>query len=214
MSLFLDSAIVEEARQAGGLGFVVGCTTNPTLLARAGFDDAKEAMRALSPLFEGTVFCQLASRTADDMRQEAESLLQVSSNVGLKIACTLEGLRFAAEVSSRATVAMTAVFTPGQAYLAAQAGAHYVIPYVNRLTRFTGDGPSVIDSMASILAPTTTEILAAGIKSPQEAVEALLAGAHHVSLPLEVILAMAQNALTDQAMADFDAAWAARARAR
>lgn len=214
MSLFLDSAVLEEARQAGGYGFIVGCTTNPALLAKAGYATAEEAMKGLCPLFGGTVFCQLVGHTPDEMRPEAERLLRTASNVGLKIACTLEGLRVAAEFSKRATVAVTGVFTPAQAYLAAQAGAHYVIPYVNRMTRFTGDGPGVVDAMANILAPTSTEILAAGIRSPAEAVVVLLAGAHHVSLPLDVIHEMAQNALTEKAIADFDAAWAARAGAR
>ena len=214
MSVFLDSAVLEEARQAGGYGFIVGCTTNPALLARAGFATSVEAMKALCPLFEGTVFCQLMAHNPDEMREEAEQLMRVAGNVGLKIACGLDGLRLTAELSPRATVAVTGVFTPAQAYLSAQAGAQYVIPYINRITRFTGDGPGVVDAMANVLAPTTTEILAAGIKSPAEAVESLESGAHHVSLPFEVIHAMAQNVLTEKAVADFDAAWAARAHTR
>ncbi len=214
MSVFLDSAVLEEARQAGGYGFIVGCTTNPALLAKAGHATAEEAMQALCPLFEGFVFCQLTGHSLDEMRAEAGRLTRIAGNVGLKIACTLDGLRLAAELSTRATVAVTGVFTPAQAYLSAQAGAHYVIPYINRMTRYTGDGPGVVDAMANLLAPTTTEILAAGIKSPAEAVESLGAGAHHVSLPFDVIQAMAQNALTEKAIADFEAAWAARARAR
>ncbi len=214
MSVFLDSAVMDEARQAAEYGFITGCTTNPSLLAKAGYATAEEAMKALCPLFEGTVFCQLMAHTPDEMRVEAEQLMRIAGNVGLKIACSLDGLRMAAELSPRATVAVTGVFTPAQAYLSAQAGAQYVIPYINRITRFTGDGPGVVDAMANLLAPTATEILAAGIKSPAEAVESLGSGAHHVSLPFDVIQAMAQNALTERAVADFDAAWAARARAR
>lgn len=214
MSLYLDSAVLEEARQAREYGFIVGCTTNPALLAKAGHASAEEAMRALCPLFEGTVFCQLIGHSLEDMRGEAERLMRIAGNVGLKIACNLDGLRMTAELTSRVTIAVTAVFTPAQAYLSAQAGAHYVIPYVNRMTRFTGDGPGVVDAMANLLAPTTTEILAAGIKSPGEAVASLGAGAHHVSLPLDVIEAMAENALTEKAIADFEAAWAARGSAR
>jgi transaldolase len=105
---------------------------------------------------------------------------------------------------------VTGVFTPGQAYLSAQAGARYVIPYVNRVSRFTGDGPGLVEAMADVLAPTSTEILAAGIKTPAEAVDTLRAGAHHVSLPLEVIHGLAENPLTERAVADFEAAWAKR----
>ena len=212
MAVFLDSASLEDARRASALGFVVGATTNPALLARAGHAEARAALQALCPLFPGTVFYQVLARTPDAMRSEAEAFLPLAENLGLKIPCTIQGLEFTARLSGEAIVAVTGVFTPGQAYLAAQAGAHYVIPYVNRVTRLTGDGPGLIDSMADILDPTECEILAAGIKSPAEAVDTLLAGADHVSLPLEVILALAENALTEKAIADFETAWEARPR--
>ena len=213
MALFLDSAQLDEARRASTLGFIVGATTNPGLLARAGHADALKALKALCPLFPGTVFYQLLGHTPREMEAEAEAFLSLAENIGLKIPCTADGLAYAAQVSARVTVAMTGVFTPAQAYLSAQAGAEYVIPYVNRVTRFTGDGPGLIGQIAAILDPTDCEILAAGIKSPAEAVDTLLAGAHHVSLPLDVILGMAQNPLTEKAVADFEAAWAARGKA-
>jgi transaldolase len=212
MALFLDSAQLEDARRASALGFVIGATTNPSLLARAGHADALQALKALCPLFPGTVFYQLLGHTPREMETEAEAFLNLAENLGLKIPCTADGLTFAARASSRATVAITGVFTPAQAYLSAQAGAEYVIPYVNRVTRFTGDGPGLIGQIAAILDPTDCEILAAGIKSPAEAVDTLLAGAQHVSLPLDVILGMAENPLTEKAVTDFEAAWAARGR--
>lgn len=212
MALFLDSASLDDARRASALGFVVGATTNPALLARAGHREARTALQALCPLFPRTVFYQVLARTPDAMQKEAEAYLPLAENLGLKIPCTIQGLEFTARLSGEAIVAVTGVFTPSQAYLAAQAGACYVIPYVNRVTRFTGDGPGLIDSMADILDPTECEILAAGIKSPGEAVDTLLAGADHVSLPLDVILGMAENPLTEKAIADFEAAWEARAR--
>jgi transaldolase len=213
MALFLDSANLEDARRAASLGFVVGATTNPGLLARAGHTDGLQALQSLCPLFPGTVFYQLLGHTPEEMLAECAPFLSLAENVGLKVPCTVSGLAFTAQVSPRATIAVTGVFTPGQAYLAAQAGAEYVIPYVNRVTRLTGDGPGLVGQMAAILDPTECEILAAGIKSPAEAVDTLLAGAGHVSLPLEVILAMAESPLTEKAVADFEAAWAARGRA-
>jgi transaldolase len=212
MALFLDSAQLEDARRASGLGFIVGATTNPGLLAHAGHTDALAALKALCPLFPGTVFYQLLGHTPKEMETEAEAFLNLAENIGLKIPCTVDGLTFAAQVSARVTVAITGVFTPAQAYLSAQAGAEYVIPYVNRVTRLTGDGPGLVGQIAAILDPTDCEILAAGIKSPAEAVDTLLAGAQHVSLPLDVILAMAENPLTEKAIADFEATWAAGGR--
>jgi len=214
MTLFLDSASLDDARRASTLGFVIGATTNPGLLARAGHTDALAALRELCPLFPGSVFYQVLAHAPKEMAVEAEPFLKLADNLGLKIPCTADGLTYAAQVSADVTVAVTGVFTPAQAYLAAQAGADYVIPYVNRVTRFTGDGPGLVAQMAAILEPTDCEILAAGIKSPAEAVDSLLAGAHHVSLPLEVILGMAENPLTEKAVADFEAAWAAQARAK
>ena len=210
MALFLDSANLDDARRASALGFVIGATTNPGLLARAGHTDGLQALQALCPLFPGTVFYQLLGHTPDEMQAEAPPFLDLADNLGLKVPCTVNGLAFTAQVSARVTVAVTGVFTPAQAYLAAQAGAEYVIPYVNRVTRATGDGPGLVAQLAAILDPTECEILAAGIKSAAEAVDALLAGAHHVSLPLEVILSMAGNPLTEQAVADFESAWARR----
>jgi transaldolase len=207
MALFLDSADLDEAREAASYGFVVGCTTNPTLLARAGHKDAYPVLGTLCGLFEGTVFYQLMGHGLEEMRAEARRFMALGSNLGLKIPCTLTGLRFAAEIAPEATVAITAVFSPSQAYLCAQAGAHYAIPYVNRVTRATGDGPDVVAAMAELLVTEECEILAAGIKSPAEAVQTLLAGADHVSLPLDVIRGMAENALTEKAIADFEASW-------
>lgn len=207
MALFLDSADLQDARQAAELGFVVGCTTNPALLAKAGHGDALAAIKSLCELFAGPVFYQLMGHSLEEMRAEAERFLVLGEVLGLKIPCTELGLQFADEVAGRVPVAVTGVFTPGQAFMAAQAQASYVIPYVNRVTRFTGDGPGLLAQMAAILDSEPTEILAAGIKSPVEAVQALLAGADHVSLPLEVIGGMITNPLTDKAMADFEAAW-------
>jgi transaldolase len=204
MSLFLDSADLEDARLASELGFVIGATTNPALMAKAGHAEPAAALKALCTALPGPVFHQLTKRDVAGMRAEAEAFIGLAPNLGLKIMCTLSGLQFAAEISEQVTVAITGVFAPAQAYLAAEAGAGYVIPYVNRLTRYAGAGPSVIRDMADILFVSDTELLAAGIKTPAEAVETLLAGAEHVSLPLDVIQSMAENELTQQAFAKFD----------
>jgi len=206
MAVFLDSANLDHAREARSLGFVVGATTNPKLLAQAGLSNPQEAMALLSALFPGPVFYQLRAREKDAMRAEAKTFAAIAPNLGLKIMCHIEGLSFAAEASREFKVAVTGVFTSAQAYLAAQAGAHYIIPYVNRITRYMGSGPGAIADMAKIVSGTPCEILAAGIKTASEAVETLLAGAHHISLPLEVIKEMARSPWTEQAMDDFDAA--------
>ncbi len=98
--------------------------------------------------------------------------------------------------------------------LAAEAGAHFALPYINRLTRFVGDGAGVVAEIGAALDGTPCALLVAGIKSPAEAVAARLAGADHLSLPLDVLKAMADNPLTTSALRDFEATWAAHLEGR
>ena len=204
MSLFLDSAKLEDVQAASALGFIIGATTNPALLSKAGHKDPIKALKAICELLPGPVFHQLTDRTVEGMQAEAKPFIGLAPNLGLKIMATPEGMQFTAAVTDQVVVAVTGVFSPSQAYLASVAKADYVIPYVNRLTRYTGGGQAVIQDMAGVLFPTDTDLLAAGIKTPAEAVETLLSGADHVSLPIDVIQAMATNDLTLEAYANFD----------
>ena len=204
MALFLDSANLEDVQAASSLGFVFGATTNPALLAKAGHKDPIAALKNICEFLPGPVFHQLTERRVEGMRVEAEPFIGLAPNLGLKIMSTLEGLQFTTEVTEEVMVAVTGVFSPAQAYLASVASANYVIPYVNRLSRYTGAGQAVIQDMASVLFTTETDLLAAGINNPAEAMETLLSGADHLSLSLDVIQTMAENELTMQAYANFD----------
>jgi len=97
------------------------------------------------------------------------------------------------------------VATPAQAYVATQVGASFVAPYVNRLTRQLGDGLSIVRDMARLVADTRTRILAASLKSVDEVVAALMAGAHDVTMPLDLILALGEHAFSQQAIDEFNA---------
>jgi transaldolase len=209
MALFLDSAMAEDARRVAELGFVWGATTNPALMARTGREPA-EVIAEFCDLLPGTVFYQLTAPTLAE--REAEALRMVDINpvkVGIKIPCTTENLGLLAGLTDEGiTCAVTAIFSAYQAYLACEAGAHYILPYVNRSTRLQGDGPGLVREMLAIIAATDTgaELLAASIKTPAEVVETVLAGAHHLTLPLDLILALGEHPLSGQAIADFDRA--------
>jgi len=209
MALFLDSAMAEDARRAAELGFVWGATTNPALMARTGREPA-EVIAEFCDLLPGTVFYQLTAPTLAG--REAEALRMVDINpvkVGIKIPCTTENLGLLAGLTDEGiTCAVTAIFSAYQAYLACEAGAHYILPYVNRSTRLQGDGPGLVREMLAIIAATNTgaELLAASIKTPAEVIETVLAGAHHMTLPLDLILALGEHPLSRQAIADFDRA--------
>jgi transaldolase len=204
MSLLLDSANINEAKKAAEFGFINGVTTNPALLAATGTQDVEGTMTELCGLFNGPVFYQLRSSSIPEMLEEAERFKQLAPNLALKILCSIEGFTVAAELSPSTTVAITAVFTASQAYLAAQSGADFAIPYVNRLNRFTDAGIYVLQDMHSVLQGEKTSLLAAGIKSRSEALESYHAGATHLSLPLSVIENMAYSELTEQAKIAFD----------
>ena len=209
MTLFLDSASSEDARRAFAYGFVGGITTNPNLLGKIR-RPAEEVISELCDIASGTVFYQLQADDPGARRSEGERMLQLApGRVGLKIPCTRENLRLAAEFASQGhTVGVTAIFSPAQVYLACEAGARYVLPYVNRSTRLLGDGPGLVRRMRAVIEAVASplEIIAASIKSPQEALETVLAGAHHLTLPLGVIDAMAQHELSDDAIGAFSQA--------
>lgn len=232
MSIYLDSALPEEARQAMSLGFVRGITTNPTLLAKTK-RPAIEVLRELCHICPGTVFYQLAAPTVAERRLEGEQILRLNDEfdeedghsaerannlrgedfvplrlgrIGLKIPASTENMALVAEFSGKGVaVAVTALFNSAQAYLACEAGAKYLLPYVNRTTRLRGDGFRFVQELAQICKAVGhgTEVLAASIKSPEEAVKTLLAGAHHVSVPLAVLLAMGHDPLSEEAVAEF-----------
>jgi transaldolase len=206
MALYLDSAFAEDARRSAALGYVSGITTNPTLMSKTG-RRAADVIAELCDVHPGTVFYQPTSETVREREAEVRTIAKVRPNrIGLKLPSTPENFTLAARLADEGfAVAMTAIFSPAQAYLAAMAGARYVLPYVNRSTRLLGDGPALVRSMRAVIDACggRVEIISASIKSPAEAVEALLAGSHSLTIPVELIERMGRHELSDQAIADF-----------
>lgn len=206
MTLYLDSALADDAQRAQALGFVRGITTNPTLMAQAS-QPAEEVMRDLCGIISGTVFYQLAAPTLALREAEAHRIANlIPKRMGLKIPGTTENLALVTRlVKAGYTVGVTAIFSAAQVYLAAEAGAQFVLPYVNRSTRLLGDGLALVRQMRAVIDSTHAplEILAASIKTPTEAVDTVLAGAHHLTLPLSVIEAMGQHPLSDETIIEF-----------
>lgn len=206
MTLYLDSASPDDARKAFALGFIGGITTNPALIAKTGKPSAT-VISELCEISTGTVFYQLRATTIEGRYAEAEEMLAIApSKLGLKIPCSVENLSLAADfVARRHTVGITAIFSPAQVFLACQAGAHYILPYVNRSTRLLGDGVALVEEMRGIIdaCASGTQIIAASIKSPEEAIATILAGAHHLTLPLPLIESMGRHELSEQAIQGF-----------
>jgi transaldolase len=203
MALFLDSALVYEARVARDLGWVAGITTNPILLAQSELPP-EETLRALASAMPGEIFYQLTAPDLESMLTEAwAASVLLGGRLVLKIPATPAGFQAAARLAPRIPCAITAIFSPAQTMVAAAAGVRYIIPYVNRSTRLLGNGPALVSMMAQVLSKTQTQILASSLKSVDEAVSAYQAGAHHLTLPLKVLQAMAEHELTGMSVADF-----------
>jgi transaldolase len=206
VSLYLDSAFPEDARHAFNIGLVCGITTNPTLVAQTNLP-AMEVITQLCELSTGIVFYQLAEDTPTKKWKEAERVAGIRpGRVGLKIPCTYKNLALAAGlVNSGYIVGITAIFSPAQVYLACQAEAQFILPYVNRSTRLLGDGIALVRQMRSVIDAegSKLQIIAASIKTPEEAISTLLAGAHHMTLPLKLIESMGNHPLSEQAIVDF-----------
>lgn len=206
MAIFADSADTDEVKRAMDLGFIYGVTTNPVLIARSG-KEARQVIAELGEICPGPIFHQVAAGSTEEMLAEAKAFSALlPQRLVVKVPCTLEGLRLVSQIGEEIPCAVTAIFTTAQTYLACQAGARYVIPYVNRLTRASGDSPALVKTMREIVSESEVEIVAASLKSPQEVISALLSGAHHVTAPLKVIEEMAEDPLTAEALAQFAAA--------
>ena len=208
MSLFLDSALAADARTAMSLGFVAGITTNPTLMAKVDRQPA-DVIAELADLCPGPVFYQLTAPTVTEREAEARRFLALRPNVGLKIAMTTANLTLAAKFAKEGIkVGMTASYSAAQTYLTCEARVAYSIAYVNRSTRLQGDGLALVAEMRAVVdaCDTPTEILVASLKSTGEVVQAVIAGAQHVTIPLPLLIEMGNHPLSDQAIAEFDRA--------
>jgi transaldolase len=205
MSIWLDSADPADARICADLRFVSGITTNPTLLAAVDRPPLA-VIEELLKVFPGPVCYQVTAVDAVQAEQEARNAAALSvGRVVIKLPATLANIALGARLAPQVPWALTATFSPAQVALACEAGARYVIPYVDRMTRQSGHGLEITAQMAEICRRSGrgVEVLAASIKSPDQAMRALLAGAHHISAPLLVLREMAEHPLSAAAIADF-----------
>jgi transaldolase len=201
--IYLDSAIIEEAKIAVKMGWVKGITTNPTLLKKSPLSP-EETLTQLTAISPGELYYQLWATDFASMVAEAEQAANIVGNkLVLKIPATNLGFQVAAHLASKITCSVTAIYSPSQAAIAAEAGAKYAIVYVNRATKLLGDGLALVREMAQILQGSTTEILAASIKSPQEAAATLQAGAHHLTIPLDILQQMTTHDLSTKTVDEF-----------
>lgn len=209
MKFFIDTADVDEIREAAALGLVDGVTTNPSLIAKTGrtFD---EVIREICEIVDGPISAEVVSTDAAGMIAEAKKLAAIHENIVVKVPLTLDGLeatRWCAE--NHIATNVTLCFSPLQALLAAKAGADYISPFVGRLDDVAHEGMETVAQILEIYDnyDFDTEVLVASVRHPGHVLEAARLGAHVATVPLKVIKQLAKHPLTDIGLAKFLADW-------
>ncbi|OJE13521.1 fructose-6-phosphate aldolase [Bacillus cereus] len=209
MKFFIDTANINEIKEANALGVLAGVTTNPSLVAKEGVD-FHERIREICNVVEGPVSAEVISLEADKMIEEGKELAKIAPNVVVKVPMTTEGLK-AVKVFSDLGIRtnVTLVFSAVQALLAARAGATYVSPFLGRLDDIGHNGMDLIRQIAEIFAihGIETEIIAASVRHSVHVTDAALNGAHIATIPANVIASLVKHPLTDQGIEKFLADW-------
>ena len=199
MKFFIDTANIDEIREANALGVLDGVTTNPSLIAKEGAD-FHGRLREIVSVVNGPISAEVTSTDPDEMLKQAHELAQISPNIVVKLPITKEGLQVCRKLrNDDIRVNVTLCFSAAQALLAAKADATYISPFIGRLDDVANDGMELIRQIRVIYDNYgyTTEILAASIRHPMHVVEAALAGADVSTIPFSVIAQLLKHPLTD-----------------
>jgi transaldolase len=209
MELYIDTANIDEIREAADLGVLDGVTTNPSLIAREGVD-FHTRMAEICDIVSGPVSAEVVSVEHDGMISEADELLKIASNIVIKLPCIVEGLKACKTLSDRGVkVNMTLCFQPLQAMMAAKAGAFLISPFLGRIDDIGGDGMELVEQIRTIYDNYgyTTKILSASIRHPLHLVQCALVGSDVATVPFKIISQMMKHPLTDSGLAAFLADW-------
>lgn len=210
MKFFIDTANLDEIREANELGLIDGVTTNPSLVAKEGDVDFKEHIAKICEMVKGDVSAEVTSLDTEGMLREGRELAKIAPNVVIKCPLTLDGLKATRTFRDEGTkVNVTLCFSAAQALLAAKAGASYISPFIGRLDDIGQDGMQLIRDIVQIYDNYgfATEVLAASIRHPMHIVDSALAGADVATIPFKVIQQLVKHPLTDKGLDSFLADW-------
>lgn len=202
MKFFIDTANVEEIREAYDMGIICGCTTNPSLIAKEG-RDYTETLKEIASFLDGPISGEVKADTvkAEDMIKEGREIASLSKNMVVKIPMTEEGMK-AVKVLSKEGIKtnVTLIFSATQAILAARAGASYVSPFLGRLDDISSDGIILIEDIMEIFSmypEIETEVICASVRHPIHVQECAKTGADIATVPFKVLKQMMHHPLTD-----------------
>jgi transaldolase len=205
MKFFLDTANLDELKKGASWGIVDGVTTNPTLIAKEGRDIADQ-IRMICDIVDGDISAEVVQIESNAMIREGRELAKLHKNVVVKCPLTRDGIKATAALSKEGIrVNVTLCFSPGQALLAAKAGAYIISPFVGRLDDIGQNGMDLVRSIVAIykIHGYKTQVLAASMRSPTHIIDAALAGSHIATMPLKVLDMLFNHPLTDKGLDQF-----------
>lgn len=209
MKFFIDTANLDEIKDAAEMGILDGVTTNPTLLSREP-GDPYENLKKICEIVPGPVSAEVLAIDVEGMVKEARELVKIANNIVIKLPTTRDGVKACKILSEEGIrVNMTLVFSPAQAILVARAGATFVSPFVGRLDDISSDGMGLIEQIVQIYTNYgfETEVLVASVRHPMHVVQAALMGADICTIPHKVINQLFKHPLTDIGIEKFLADW-------
>jgi transaldolase len=209
MKFFIDTANLNEIREAQALGVLDGVTTNPSLMAKEGITGKDNIMRhykAICDIVDGDVSAEVISVDFEGMVREGEELVEIDEKIVVKIPMIREGIKALKYFSSKGVrTNCTLIFSPGQALVAAKAGATYISPFVGRLDDISTDGIALIEQILTIYRNYgfDTQVLAASVRHPMHIIQCAEVGADVMTGPLSAIEALLKHPLTDIGLEKF-----------
>ena len=209
MKFFIDTANIDEIKEAKDLGMVDGVTTNPSLVAKEG-KDFRGLIKEICGIVAGPVSAEVVSLKAWEMVAEAEDLASIADNIVVKVPLIEEGLKAVKILTEKGIKTnVTLCFSPVQALMAAKAGAAYISPFVGRLDDISFVGMDLVEQIAVIYENYAyeTEIIVASVRNPTHVLDAALIGADIATIPLKVIRQLIKHPLTDIGLENFLADW-------
>lgn len=209
MKFFIDTANIEQIREAASIGILDGVTTNPTLISREE-GTPQEIFKTICEIVDGPVSAEAISLDWEGMVKEGRELAKIAKNIVVKIPMTKEGLKAVKALAAEGIKTnVTLVFSPIQALLAARAGASFVSPFVGRLDDISSIGMELVEQIMQIFAnyDMETEVIVASIRHPLHVVETAMIGADIATIPFKVIEQMMKHPLTDKGIENFLADW-------
>jgi transaldolase len=209
MKFFIDTANIDEIKEANDMGMVDGVTTNPSLIAKEG-RDFEEIIKEICEIVDGPISAEVVSTDTEGMLEEAHKLSKIHNNIVVKIPMLVDGLKATRKLTEEGIKTnVTLVFSPLQALMAAKAGATYVSPFIGRLDDISQEGLLLVEQIVEIYSNYAfdTEIIVASIRNPLHILESALMGADIATMPFNVLSKLAAHPLTDKGLKAFLDDW-------